>query len=145
MDDLVVSVFNSAIRTEAVVIRSADLARAYLSSQTRVYVRVGDRFRIGRVANYQISDNGLVDYEIRFPNGKRADISEVHLYVRPWSAPDDPADVIACGGAESQFLHDRRQSAMASLLRLRAACQGLTALSSAGTSPRTKSPRFVAC
>ena len=131
-DRLLVSVFNSVTRTVSVLIPTADLVRAYLSPQTRVYVREGHRFRIGRVANYLISDNGLVDYQIRFPNGRRADISEVHLFVRPWSAPDDPADVIAGGGAESQFLHDRRQSAMAPLLRLRAASQGMTALSSAG-------------
>src|SRR5690606_944793 len=68
----------------------------------------------------------------RFPNGSTADISELDLYVRPWDAPEDPAEVLACGGAESQYLHDRRRAAIEPLRDLRSACQGLTALASAG-------------
>jgi ATP-dependent helicase HepA len=79
-----------------------------------------------------VHENGLVDYEIRFPNGKQSDFSEVDLFVRPWDAPEDPAEILAAGGAESQFLHDRRQSAIRPLLALRSAAQGLTSLISAG-------------
>ncbi len=39
---------------------------------------------------------------------------------------------MASGGAESQYLHDRRQAAMLPLLKLRGAAQGMTALVSAG-------------
>lgn len=127
-----VSVFRSIIRHETIQFPVAELERAYLSPQTRVYVRDDERFRVGRIANYLTGDNGLIDYEVRFPNGKRADFSELDLFLRPWSAPDDPAEVMANGGAESQFLHDRRDAAMLPLFKLRSAAQGMTALVSAG-------------
>ncbi|TNC74350.1 protein DpdE [Rubellimicrobium roseum] len=127
-----VAVFHSVARTERLEIPASSLERAYLSPQTRVYVRNEDRFQIGRVADYLQKPGGFIDYEIRFPNDRRRDVSETDLFLRPWTAPDDPAEVMAAGGAESQFLHDRRQSAMAELLRLRGAAQGLTALLSAG-------------
>ena len=127
-----VTVFHSILRIETIGLAPDDIRRAYLSPQTRVYVRHGDRFRVGRVTNYLIHDNGLVDYEVRFPNGKQSDFGEVDLFVRPWDAPEDPAEILAAGGAESQFLHDRRQSAIRPLLALRSAAQGLTSLISAG-------------
>ena len=120
------------LETETIDLALSDIGRAYLSPQTRVYVRHDDRFRVGRVTNYQVHENGLVDYEIRFPNGKQSDFSEIDLFVRPWNAPEDPAEILAAGGAESQFLHDRRQSASVPLLTLRSAAQGLTSLISAG-------------
>ena len=127
-----VTVFHSILRIETISLAPEDIRRAYLSPQTRVYVRHGDGFRVGRVTNYFIHDNGLVDYEVRFPNSKQSDLSEVDLFVRPWDAPEDPAEILAGGGAESQFLHDRRQSAIRPLLALRSAAQGLTSLISAG-------------
>ncbi len=127
-----VAVFHSILRTDTVGLDLSDIGRAYLSPQTRVYVRQGDRFRVGRVTNYLMNENGLVDYEVRFPNGRQSDFSEVDLFVRPWRAPEDPAEILAAGGAESQFLHDRRQSAVRPLLALRSAAQGLTSLISAG-------------
>jgi ATP-dependent helicase HepA len=131
-DTCSVAVFRSIIRSEIVQFPVAALSRAYLSPQTRVYVRGEERFRVGRVTDFLLHENGLVDYEVRFPNGNRGDFSEISLFIRPWSAPDDPAEVLASGGAESQFLHDRRQAAVLPLLNLRGAAQGMTALISAG-------------
>lgn len=131
-DTCSVAIFRSIIRSETVRLPVAGLRRAYLSPQTRVYVRDEERFRVGRVTDFLTNDNGLVDYEVRFPNDIRADFSELSLFIRPWSAPDDPAEVLASGGAESQFLHDRRQAAALPLLNLRGAAQGMTALMSAG-------------
>lgn len=127
-----ISVFHSITRAETLDLNIEDLERAYLSPQTRVYVREEERLRIGRVTDYVLQDNGLVDYEIRFPNGRQQDFSELDLFVRPWSVPEDPANILAAGGAESQFLHDRRQAAVTPLLKLRSAAQGLTSLVSAG-------------
>ena len=127
-----VAVFSSIRRSEILQLPVAQVRRAYLSPQTRVYIREEERFRVGRVTDFLTNDNGLVDYEVRFPNGRRADFSEVLLFIRPWSAPDNPAEILANGGAESQFLHDRRQAAVLQLVNLRGAAQGMTALISAG-------------
>src|SRR5690242_1337575 len=105
-----ITVFHSILRTETVNLDFDEVSRGYLSRQTRVYVRDSNRFRVGRVTDYLKHDNGLLDYEVRFPNGNRKDISELNLFVRPWGAPEDPAEVLAAGGAESQYLHDRRES-----------------------------------
>ena len=99
----IVSVFRSINRSERLSIPLDQLKRGYLSRQTRVYVRTGESFRPGRVTRYFRRHDGLIDYEVRFPNGSMADLSEVELHVRPWNAPDDPAEVLAAGGAESQF------------------------------------------
>lgn len=127
-----VSIFHSMLCTESLDFAVNEIGRAYLSPQTRVYVRDGESIRVGRVTNYFKQDDGLVDYEVRFPNGRQNEFSEIDLFVRPWNAPEDPAEILAAGGAESQFLHDRRQSAIIPLLSLRSAAQGLTALISAG-------------
>ncbi|MET3909998.1 ATP-dependent helicase HepA [Bradyrhizobium sp. S3.3.6] len=128
----IVSVFHSVSRSERVEISSNDLKRGYLSRQTRVYVGGSDGYRIGRVVKYLRRDDGLVEYEVRFPNGRMADLDETLLHVRPWHAPDDPAEILAVGGAESQFLHDRRQAAIGPLTAMRGAAQGMSALLSAG-------------
>lgn len=128
-----ISVFYSIARSEMMKLPISALSRSYLSPQTRVYTLEGDRFKVGRITDYLgRDDSGLIDYEVRFPNGNRRDLCESALFLRPWSTPDDPAGVMANGGAESQFLHDRRQAAIRPLLKLRSAAQGLTALLSAG-------------
>lgn len=128
----VVSIFHSIQRSEDIACEAGAVARAYLSPQTRAYVIDGDRMRVGRVSDYLQQENGLVTYEVRFPNGKQRDFSEVDLFVRPWNAPEDPAEMLAAGGSESQYLHDRRQAALTPLRALTSAAQGLTALLSAG-------------
>lgn len=127
-----VSVFYSIARSERASYQINSLARAYLSPQTRVYVLDEDRYRVGRVSDFLIDDNGIVTYEVRFPNGNVKDYNEVYLFLRPWNAPDDPAEVLAMGGAESQFLHDARLPARRTLIELKSAAQGMTALLSAG-------------
>ena len=128
-----VSIFYSIVRSENVRLPLAKLGRAYLSPQTRVYVSLDDRFKVGRVVDYWgRNDAGLIEYEIRFPNGNIAKLCESEIFLRPWRTPDDPSEVLANGGAESQFLHDRRQAALRPLLRMRSAAQGLTSLLSAG-------------
>ncbi|MDZ4820656.1 MAG: protein DpdE [Planctomycetota bacterium] len=128
-----ISIFHSIARSETVRLPLSLLTRAYLSPQTRVYVVQDDRFKVGRIVDYLgRDDKGLIEYAVRFPNGNRCDLFEPHLFLRLWSTPDDPAEVIAHGGAESQYLHDRRQAALNPLLKLRSAAQGLTGLLSAG-------------
>lgn len=127
-----ISVFYSIQRTETLSLPLDAIKRAYLSSQTRVYVKDNDQVRVGRVTDYLANPDGTISYEITFPNRKQKDYNEVDLFVRPWCAPDDPADVLAAGGAESQFLHDRRYLAVNRLLKLKSASRGLSAILSAG-------------
>ena len=129
----VVSIFRSIIRSETLRVPIAELTRAYLSTQTRVYALVDDRFKVGRVVSHGgRNEAGLIEYEIRFPNGISIDLCESELSLRPWRTPDDPSEILGNGGAETQYLHDRRQAALRPLLRLRSAAQGLTSLLSAG-------------
>lgn len=127
-----ISVFHSLSRTETIECESSGIQRAYLSPQTRAYVLDRERIRIGRIRDYLQHENGLISYEVRFPNGMTQDFCEIDLFVRPWNAPEDPAEILAAGGAESQYLHDRRQAALTPLRSLTSAAQGLTALLSAG-------------
>lgn len=128
----VVSIFHSIERSEDVECEASAIVRAYLSPQTRTYVLDNGHMRVGRIRDYLLRENGLVIYEVRFPNGKQKDFSEIDLFVRPWNAPEDPAEMLAAGAAESQYLHDRRQAALTPLRSLTGAAQGLTSLLSAG-------------
>lgn len=127
-----VSIFHSVLRSEEIECEVGAVIRAYLSPQTRVYVLDDDRMRVGRISDYSRQENGLVTYEVRFPNGTQKDFSEIDLFVRPWNAPEDPAEMLAVGAAESQYLHDRRQAALTQIRSLTRAAQGLTSLLSAG-------------
>lgn len=129
--DATVSVFYSASKRELLPIKTAELLRAYLSRHTRVYLEGDGKFRVGRVINYLRNEDGSIEYEVKFPNGEIVDCAEREINVRLWSVPDDPADVLAAGAAESQYLFDRRLSAVSTLLKLKGATQGLTAVSSA--------------
>lgn len=128
----IVSIFHSIHRSDNIECDAGAIVRAFLSPQTRAYVLDDDHIRVGRITDFFLNDNGPVTYEVRFPNGKRKDISEIDLFVRPWNAPEDPAEMVAVGAAESQFLHDRRQAALTPLRVLTSAAQGLTSLLSAG-------------
>jgi ATP-dependent helicase HepA len=128
----IVSIFHSIRRSEDIECDVSDIERAFLSPQTRAYVLDGERMRVGRISDFLRHENGLVTYEVRFPNGKQKDFSEIDLFVRPWNAPEDPAEMLAAGAAESQYLHDRRQAALTPLRALTSAAQGLTSLLSAG-------------
>ena len=128
-----VSIFFSLIRREIIELDVAELTRGYLSPQTRAYVFDCEQMRVGRVINYLPLDGGLVTYEVRFPNGKQGDFSEIDLFVRDLGTPPrDPCRNARSGAAESQFLHDRRQAALSPLRALTSAAQGLTSLLSAG-------------
>ena len=101
---------------------------ALLSPQTRAYHRGEDGiWSVGRVIDY-ISDNERLSYDIRFPNGRELRISEQDIRVRCLQPVDDPAAVLAAGGMESQFLHDRRRATIECLTAGRSAGFGLTAL-----------------
>lgn len=128
----IVSIFYSIQRSEDIEYNVSDITRAFLSAQTRAYVLDDERMRVGRITDYLQHENGLITYEVCFPNGRKEDLSEIDLFVRPWNAPEDPAEMLAAGVAESQFLHDRRQTAISSLRTLTSAAQGLTSLLSAG-------------
>ena len=107
------------------------LTPAYLSPQTRAYHRDENGiWSVGRIIDY-VLDNRELWYDVRFSNGRELSIGEGDIRVRCLQPVDDPASVLAAGGMESQFLHDRRRAAIECLTSGRAAGFGVTALLSA--------------
>ncbi|GAN75852.1 type III restriction enzyme res subunit [Acidisphaera rubrifaciens HS-AP3] len=98
----------------------------------RVYFRLSDeRWRIGRVRNFFLEDDGSVTYEVRLPNKQDVDVPEAALRVRALAGVWEPGEVLALGASETQRWFDARWPAREALIALRAAGQGLTGLASA--------------
>ena len=109
----------------------SELESAYLSPQTRAYYRDQNNvWSVGRIIDYVLDDTALW-YDIEFPNGREQRIHEGDIRVRCLLPVDDPAAVLAAGGMESQFLHDKRRTAVECLTAARSAGFGLSALLSA--------------
>lgn len=126
-----VSLFHSINESVVEHYPIGSLSRALVGPETRVYVEAQGRWQIGRIKDYDTANLPWIEYVVRFPNGLTADVSEEHLRVRVFEPHADPAEVLAHGGGETQYLHDRRWSALATSVTLRAAAEGLTgALSS---------------
>jgi ATP-dependent helicase HepA len=139
-DRAVVRVVHSVAHQEQRVYDREQIKRAHLSPQTRVYVVDSDdgRWIAGRVADYDLAhDDGRVSYDVLVP-GQRTPVvvSERDLEVRSFAPTVDPTEVLASGGAESQFFHDRRVVALRSLLEHRNASGGATGLASASVDLR---------
>lgn len=128
-----VEFFTSITKREIVKFETSNLRRGYLGRQTRVYFNSPSvsRWRMGRIRDYLLEDDGTVTYEVRFPNMNDTDISERDLYVRCFGSFGDPSDVLAIGGAETQRWHDARWLTQESLVSLRSAATGLTGLTAA--------------
>lgn len=104
---------------------------AYLRPQTRAYICDEDgSWSVGRVVDYLLEQDEL-SYVVQFPNRKDRKIPEADLQVRCFLPVEDPAAVLAAGGIETQYLHDRRRTALECLSHARAASYGLTGLLSA--------------
>lgn len=127
-----VEFFYSTSRQERVRFPVKAIRRAYLPRQTRVYYRLdSDRWRMGRVRDYLLEDDGAVIYEVRSPNHEDSDLPEASLRVRCNACDIEPAEVLALGAAETQRWFDARWPARESLIALEEAAQGLTGLVSA--------------
>lgn len=127
-----VEFFHSATRSERQIFPAARLERAFLSPQTRVYFRLSDdRWRMGRVRDFFLEDDGSVIYEVRLPNKQNIDVPEAALRVRAFAGAWEPAEVLALGASETQRWFDARWPAREALVSLRAAAQGLTGIASA--------------
>ncbi len=130
--DLCTVRFFKSVNEEVVALyATANLEPAYLSPQTRAY-HCDDNgvWSVGRIIGYVLDGQSLW-YDVRFPNGREQRIGESDIRVRCLHPVDDPAAVLASGGIESQFLHDRRRAAIECLTSGRAAGFGLSALLSA--------------
>ena len=105
--------------------------RAYLGPQTRVYLcDENGIWSVGRITDYLVQGDEIW-YGVRFPNKTDRRIHEADLRVRCLLPVDNPAAILAAGGMESQYLHDRRQAALECLTTSRAITYGLTGLLSA--------------
>ncbi len=130
---VVIEYFRSLAVQETATVPLEAVRRAYLSPQTRVYFRLGgdDRWRIGRVRNYNRESDTSMTYQVRSPNKADFDVHESDLRVRCFGPGSNPADVLTLGGAESQMWHDARWGAREVLTRLRSAANGMSGLASA--------------
>lgn len=127
-----VEFFHSATRSSRERVEAARLERAFLAPQTRVYFRLKDeRWRMGRVRDFLLEEDGSVTYEIRLPNKEEIDAPETALRTRALAGAWEPAEVLALGVAETQRWFDARWPAREALISLRAAAQGLTGIASA--------------
>jgi ATP-dependent helicase HepA len=105
------------------------VTHARLQKQTRVFLQDSTgNWRVGRVREALREDDGSFVYEVRFPNGHDANVSERDLYVRCLDEFADPAEILAAGCAETQYFADRRRRALRRMSDLRGASQGLTGL-----------------
>ena len=103
------------------------LVRALIGPETRVYIAANNGWRVGRVKDFDPANHPWIEYVVRFTNGQVADLAENQLRVRVFEPHADPSEVLARGGGESQFLHDRRWQALSASVRLRGASAGLSA------------------
>jgi ATP-dependent helicase HepA len=112
--------------------RINELKLAYLSPQTRVYIKGDDgTWKIGRVRSYDFANKPIMDYSIRFPNKKDYWYTSDDLEVRCLLPLEDPTEVLSTSGGESQFLYDSRVKVLEWLINLRVASRGLTSVTSA--------------
>lgn len=104
------------------------LNRYILNHQTRVYAQDDGRWKVGRVVNGSPLSDGAIEYEIQFPNRHISYMHEEDLEIRCLRPLCDPTEVLACGGIETQFFHERRNRLLNCLVALRSASHGLAGL-----------------
>ncbi len=125
-DDVVVRFFRSIARQTERTYAVHQLKRPWLTPQTRVYFQHQDRWYVGRVIGRDERE-----YEVQLPNHRAIYLNEDDFEVRCSQPLDDPTEVLAIGGSESQYLHDRRRRFLDAIVRLRAASRGMTGATSA--------------
>jgi len=96
-----------------------------LLTQTRAYIEVAGRWRVGRIRMSHLRLDKGYDYDIEFPNQRRGRFPEEEVYCRCWAPHDDPTQTLASGGGETQFFHEHRNQFNSALIAQRAACRGL--------------------
>ena len=125
-DNYIIEYFISPWKREAISVKLNSSTPERLYQQTRVYVKLSDRWLMGRIIHAHDQVNGGYSYDIQFPN-KRVlrGCSEESIYCRCWVDHDDPTETLSLGGMETQYFHDRRQQFTRTILKQRAACRGL--------------------
>ena len=123
-----VEIFYSVARQEISEFKTNDLRRGFLAKQTRVYCKNEIGYDVGRVVDFLDEQEHGVLYTVRFPNSRQRDIREQELYVRPWSSPEDPVEIFALNGGESQYLYDRRHPFVKRVRQLKNASLGQDAI-----------------
>ena len=106
-----------------------NLAHAWLSPQTRVFVQDEDtgRWVAGRVGSF---DPEAGTFVVELPDGAYRTIPEGEVYVRAPDAATDPAAVLAVKGHETGFFHRERVALQRALVKHRARTHGLSGLAS---------------
>ena len=127
-EDASIEIFYSVARQERISCKIKDLSWGFLAKQTRVYRKKDAGYDVGRVVDFLDEQEQGVIYTVKFPNSRQLDIREQDLYVRPWSSPENPVEIFALNGGESQYLYDRRQPFVKRVRQLKNASLGLDAI-----------------
>jgi len=78
-DHVTVEFFNSVVSRETRCVRKSDVAHTELPKHTRVFVKIGDFWKVGRVVGTLEQPNGTFVYSVKFPNIKEVDVHEDRL------------------------------------------------------------------
>ncbi|MCY4615393.1 MAG: protein DpdE [Chloroflexi bacterium] len=129
-----VRIVHSVVHQEEREYDPAQLERAILSPQTRVYLRDEEReaWSAGRVIDYDRSagDHNLA-YVVRSPGRDDIPVLESELEARCFAPTVDPTDALAGGGIESQYFSDRRLAALRASMTQQSAAATASGLVSA--------------
>ncbi len=132
-DEVTLEYFHSVVDREFDQMRICDCIHSCLPKQTRAFISdFTGEWRVGRIIDHLVEDDGSYIYSIQFPNKKVAEYPEQSIYVRCLDVFADPANILAEGCSEAQYYADRRRKALKQIRGLRSATQGLTGLTSSG-------------
>jgi ATP-dependent helicase HepA len=124
-----VSFFHSITQREEREYPLNELTRTYLYPHTRVYVQTTkSHWQVGHIIGWDMMDDETIEYEVQFPNKRIEHYSETGLEARCLKPLTEPTEILAFGGIETQFYHDRRKQVLDMLIGFRAASQSMTAL-----------------
>jgi ATP-dependent helicase HepA len=131
LDGSIVRFFTGPATDEVVSPASVGVSEpTVLERQQRVWWHDGVRWLAGFVDSPQ--DPGGKAYLVVFPNGRCERIGASDLYPR-WSKPvADPVSLLQARTVETRFLHSRRATFVADLMRQRNASQGMAGIWSSG-------------
>ncbi len=126
-----VEYFYSVARQETRVLNIYDLERGTLTPKTRCYFADQDQnyWQSGIVCNWEEKQKEII-YKIRKTDGQTIRLPESDVFIKCGGPTINPIDLLSSKAYDTGFNHTRRSNFLMSLLELRSAARGMTAVSS---------------